>query len=251
MLPIYICDDMAGELIKYKNIVEESLNENKFDGEIVFAGRDPYELLSYLRLHKQRSLYFLDVDLGQDINGIELGKLIRGYDERGYISIVTTHDEMLHYTIRLRMEAMDYIIKDKDNTKERITECIREALQREETGKGDKIEKLNIRSGNNLYSFSRNDIYFMEAKEHDIRLITRTGRAIIKNVTLKSIQNDLPDAFFQCHRSCIVNLERISHINEYTLHFDNGLTCKVSARLKGPFIKYRNNYINTRRKKAE
>ena len=50
-------------------------------------------------------IYFLDVDLKSDINGIKLGSKIREKDTRGFIIFTTTHLEMSYFAFKYKVEA--------------------------------------------------------------------------------------------------------------------------------------------------
>ena len=109
---------------------------------IEIASPNPMEILNKAKENdKDISLYFFDVDLNSNINGIDLASKIREFDQRGFIVFITTHGEMSYLTFTYKVEAMDYIIKDDySNMAERIKECILEAKKRylksdEEEGK--------------------------------------------------------------------------------------------------------------------
>ncbi len=125
MLNIMICEDNIEQLIKIKRYIKDIIMIENFDMEIVLATSKPEDIISHLKKNKISGLYFLDVDLNSNINGIKLAEIIREYDPRGFIVFVTTHAEMSYLTFIYKVEAMDYIIKDTiENVKQRIHECI-------------------------------------------------------------------------------------------------------------------------------
>ena len=57
--------------------------------EIILSTSNPYELLDTIENKDYTGIYFLDIDLNSNINGIDLAKKIRCYDPRGFIIFVT------------------------------------------------------------------------------------------------------------------------------------------------------------------
>lgn len=69
------------------------------DMETGLITEDPYEFIEYIKENTASGIYFLDVDLKSDINGIQLAEQIREYDPRGFIVFITTHAEMSYLTL--------------------------------------------------------------------------------------------------------------------------------------------------------
>ena len=148
MIKIYICEDIEEQRNRIRSLVKDIILEEKLDMTIEIASPNPMEILNKAKENdKDISLYFFDVDLNSNINGIDLASKIREFDQRGFIVFITTHGEMSYLTFTYKVEAMDYIIKDDySNMAERIKECILEAKKRylksdEEEGKVFTIRK--------------------------------------------------------------------------------------------------------------
>ena len=90
----------------------------------------PYDILDYVSENEVTGLYFLDLDLGCDINGIELAKTIRARDSRGFIMFVTADAESHVLTFQYMVEAMHYIVKGDDAFGDCICECLTNAQVR-------------------------------------------------------------------------------------------------------------------------
>lgn len=72
--------------------------------------------------------------------------------------------------------------------------------------------KITIRSDRRIYQIDLNDIYFIEACG-DYSSICCVDRKLIAHETMKSWETKLKDfSFFKIHRSTIINLQKIDHI---------------------------------------
>ena len=115
MLKVYICEDIEVQRNRMTKIVENMIYIENFDMEIEVVTNDPHEILSVVQEIDEVGIYFLDIDLQTDMDGLELAKEIRKYDPRGFIIFVTTHSEMSFMTFVYKLEAMDFILKDEED----------------------------------------------------------------------------------------------------------------------------------------
>ena len=114
MIHIYLCEDDKRQLARWISIIEKYLLMNSTESLLYCTSSTPEDLLKVRSHSNITGLYFLDIDLRAEKNGIELAEEIRKYDPRGYIVFVTTHSEMAYLTFQYKVEAMDFIIKDKN-----------------------------------------------------------------------------------------------------------------------------------------
>lgn len=138
MLNIYVCEDDEKQRDSFAKFIDDITIIENLDMKLALSTGDPYELIEYVKQSKYSGVYFLDVDLNSNIDGIRLAEKIRKYDSRGFVIFVTTHAEMSYLTFVYRVEALDYIIKDDYlNIKNRIHQCILEALDKYSRRKKD------------------------------------------------------------------------------------------------------------------
>ncbi|MDR1771983.1 MAG: response regulator, partial [Hungatella sp.] len=100
MIHIYLCEDNKKQLDRWEDIIEKYLIMNPTESKLFCSASKPEDLLSIRRRSSTTGLYFLDIYLQANKNGIELAQEIRKYDPRGYIVFVTTHSEMAVLTFR-------------------------------------------------------------------------------------------------------------------------------------------------------
>lgn len=235
MLPVYICEDSKLQLQYLEKKVNDTILIEELDASIVCAVSSPYKLLEYLEAHATPSLYFLDVELNCDMDGFALAKEIRRYDPRGFIVFITAHTELSALTFKYKLEAMDYIVKDLPETLQKdVHSCLLKAMELYTAPTNTMQKTLALKSEGKVITFQQPEIYCIETSHeaHKIRIHQQNSHTEIF-YSLKEISKLLNDDFFQCHKSCIINLRHIREINRknYTVTLTNGRICPVSTRL--------------------
>lgn len=112
MISVYLCEDDKRQLEQYSRLIHRFLDFEGYEEMPVYEFRDPHALLNAAEKNGGTGLYFLDIQLNSDINGLELARQIRLLDPSGYIIFLTTHSEMMALTFQYHVEALDFITKD-------------------------------------------------------------------------------------------------------------------------------------------
>lgn len=232
MLQIIICEDNSVHRDSLKNIIENTILRESLDTSIALSTDNPQKVLDYVSRNIFTGIYFLDVDLKSNINGIMLGEKIREYDPSGYIIFTTTHMEMSFLVFKYKVEAMDYIIKEDDDFKKRVTGCLLKAYNtyfRENTKEGIITIKEDMR----IINIWLSDVLFIETSgtAHKVK-VHEENRQIEFYGNLKDIQKKLTPNFYRCHKSYIVNKDKIYEIDKKSnkIIMTNGEECYVSFR---------------------
>lgn len=141
MIPVYICDDEEPVREKLTHIVSQQIMILDNDMGPVHAVEDPEILLERQKENAVPAIYFLDIDFPGRISGLELAQKLRQYDPRGFIVFITAHGDLAFETFRLRLEALDYIVKgDTEAMTLRVQKClesIRERMEAQRPGQGN------------------------------------------------------------------------------------------------------------------
>ncbi len=234
MLNIYICEDNKEQrsiVTKYVNnviLIEES------DLNLSLSTDNPHDVLATMDENKGVGLYFLDIDLGSDINGLTLAQMIRQKDPRGFIVFITTHSEMCYMTFTYKVEAMDFITKDdSDNLHSRIHQCINKAYSRYSSSNNFTGKILTVKVGDKEYCISHEEIIYIETSPNPHKIILHTEESTFEfKGKIKDIHSSLGNNFAICHRSTIVNKYHIKEIDtkERTVTLSNNDICIVSSR---------------------
>ena len=241
MLNVIICEDNENQRKRITKFIEDSIMIENLDMKIALSTENPMEIIEYLNKNEISGLYFLDVDLQSDINGIKLAEVVREYDPRGFIVFVTTHAEMSYLTFLYKVEAMDYIIKDNiEIIKDRIHQCILNAHKKYSSKTTEMQKKFTLKTEDKVINIEYNKILFFETSNiiHKI-IIHAVDRQIEFYSKMKDIEKRLDNRFYRCHRSFLVNKENIKEIdtNNRIIYMINDEECLVATRLLNVLIK--------------
>lgn len=234
MLRIFICEDNKVQLERYQSIIENIILMENYDVELTLATHSPNELLLKVNELKGPGIYFLDVDLKADINGIQLAEKIREFDIEGFIIFVTTHSEMSYLTFMYKVEAMDYILKDNyNNIRDRISQCIKIATEKYLiNSKTNKVYSINIED--RVVNVPYSDILLFETSPSIHKIILHTENMQFEFYgKMKNIEKDLINSgFCRCHTSYIINTCNIREIDKKNrfIIMKNGQKCLISTR---------------------
>lgn len=234
MLPIFICENDPIQRKRLEDIIKKYIMIEEYDMKIALSTDDPYDMLDYLDKNENvRGAYFLDIDLGQDINGIQLGANIRKKDIFSRIVFVTTHSELMSLTFTYKVEAMDYIIKDEpESMQQKIQECLRRINDYYTSKTTQEEDRIKLKINNQIRVFALKDIMFFETTElsHKIRLHLINNRIELYG-NLGEIE-ELSDSFVRIHKSYLVNKDNVTTIDSKRREavMENGEICLISVR---------------------
>ncbi len=194
-------------------------------------GREAVERVRELR----PDLVFLDIQMpGWD--GFRVLEELR-LDPAPYIVFATAFDE--HALRAFELSAVDYLLKPFDAP--RLGRAVGKALDASSRrGFGERLEALartlselgarpvrhiGVRKGERILVVQPEDAYYFEARAKETSLFTRDAEHIVDR-SLKQLEAELdPAVFFRCHRSYIVNLDRVAEVFGW---FAGGLVAKLA-----------------------
>ncbi|MBP1046531.1 response regulator transcription factor [Enterococcus sp. BWM-S5] len=239
MVRIYICEDNPNHLKEINRQVGYYCSFSDWNMKVVSATRHPEKLIQQLVVDEEINIYLLDLEysMTNGMSGFELGKKIRKRDPLGYIIYLTSHIEMSYLTFQYKVNAIDFIIKDgPDDWKKRLTDCLKTIESQLETMKRNKqkdIIELNV--GYGMMSFFLDEILFFEAAvAHKIYVYTEKKTITAMKITLNEIEMMLATKFIRCHRSFLINREKVAAIekNYSELILTNQMKIPISTRKK-------------------
>ena len=230
MLEIVVCEDDRTQRENMERFIENYIWMEGLDMKVILSTANPNEVLDFVKENEKTRLYFLDIDLKSDINGITLGSEIRKHDPHGFIIYVTTHPELTALTFTYKVGALDFIVKNNfSDIEEKVKECLNVAYNRySKTTLEKKFFKIN--SGSKSVFIDYNEIIFFETDSDDRKVVLYTENKRIKFTgTLKDIVR-LDDCLVRCHQSYVVNKRHIAEINkrEGKVYMSNGDICLIS-----------------------
>jgi len=252
MLRVFICEDNPVYLASVKKIVDNYVMMQNLAMQVVCAATSPTEVIEYLDNNKSvamAGLYFLDLDLNCDIDGISLAETIRKYDPRGFIVFITADGDSHRLTFEHKVEAMDYIVKDRHKLQNRICECIDNAIAKfsaKDVPLQDnfvfKTSKDVKRLGGSynlakdaVVVLDRNKIFYFMTNpntKHTVVVISTEGRMEF-NGSLKQVEKELDkEHFYRCQNNLIVNIDKVISVDpvQCTVLLEGGHVVDVAAR---------------------
>lgn len=214
--PIIICEDNLAQLQQIKTIIDNYILFHDEEFDIKIATQSPDEVIKYLKKFEViNGIYFLDIDLEDKLNGIDLAKIIRSLDVQAKIIFITTHDEMAPVTFKEKVEALDFIIKDQETVKirEDIYSALEESQKRIDTI--NEVQKKNFcfSIGTQTYNLEISDVILIETSiiPHRLDLYTKNGKYEFYG-HLIDLELIYP-SFFRISRSCLINPSNIREID--------------------------------------
>lgn len=234
MVPIFICEDDAIQRHRLEDIIKKYVMIEDYDMEIVLSTDSTNDLLQYVDEHRDvRGLYFLDIDLGQEMNGVELGASIRKKDIYSRIVFITTHSELMTLTFTYKVEAMDFIAKDEpESIQKKVQECLQRVNEYHTSVTINEVDRIKLKINNQIRVFDLNDVMFFETTDNSHKLKLHLENSWIELYgSLNEIEN-LAEDFVRIHKSYVVNKRNIMTIDQKNreLTMSNGEKCMVSAR---------------------
>ncbi len=244
MLYLAILDDDANILVEHETRISNLFKKHKIDGEIVIATRDYRKFVEVVQNNKV-NVAIIDINLKDNINGMHIAKQIR--ENNRDIEIIF-FSGCLNYS-QLAYEVKAHWFIEKPNWT--FLEITLVNLNKEMLKYKKSIICIECNTGD------REDYGKSFIALNDIDYIDRVGNKtcihIDKDATsvkdtyytsegLAELKDRIGDERFQqCHKSIIINTEKIEHINSkytiITLH--SGIECDIGPKFRNYFREWR------------
>lgn len=236
MIDIFICEDNKKQLNLFQKYISNLILMEGFDMQIVQATADPHVILKEIRTSENTGLFFLDIDLKSDMDGLALAQRIRQIQPRCFIVFITSHSEMSFLTFQYKAEALDFIVKDStEHIKAKIHECLLDVSSKYTSLNNSITRTFTINQNDKRIVIDYSDILFFETSSNIHKIILHAKKRVIEFTgQLKDIEQQLDYRFYRCHTSYIINKDNISDVDfkELQVHMNNGESCPISVRRK-------------------
>lgn len=218
MFRIALCDDNEDFLEIEKNVISEYMDSRKMECclEQFLGGQ---ALVSLGEKVDEYHLIFLDVEM-EGISGIETAKKIREHSQVP-IAFVTAY---FSYSLEgYKVNAVRYILKEKQSFREGIAECLSLVLAQGERRKPEMVllglrgTEREIEVDDLIYIESRHHYCYFHVQEEDgEKVYSKRGKLdmIAAQMDAKSL--------LRIHKSCLVNLSFVLGIRRYQLQLTGG-----------------------------
>jgi DNA-binding LytR/AlgR family response regulator len=202
-----------------RRVVEEFISRTDFLSQIN-SFPSAVEAINFIKQGAEVHLIFLDIEM-PEMSGIDF---LNTLTKPPQIIIISSKEK---YAI----QAFDYSVTDyllKPITYARFFKAASKAYENFNRGRSlaDVDKEIFIKKNSSLVRIKYNDILWVEALENYVVINTTTEKFTI-HFTMKSIENQLPAVRFKrVHRSFIVNVNRITSIE------DNSVVIKMNEGKK-------------------
>ena len=233
MLNFVICDDNLNILTKLSKMLESIFIKNNYEAQVSFASDDADKILEYVCLNKT-DVVVLDINLKSKKTGLELAEAIREKNSDIYIIFTTAHME--YALVAYKFKTFDYI--PKPITQERLEETITRLYNDiySQPKKFLKIDNKNTIIDASEVNYIKRDgmklVFCTDSRDYEIYS------------SFNKVQDTLPDNFVRCHKSYIMNVNKVSNIEpvENKIIFDNNSSCDIGPKFKDTIMEVMNNY---------
>lgn len=201
---------------------------------------DGIEVLKYLQDHDVAAI-FLDINIPM-LDGVVLAKSLHRFERPPKIIFVTAYRE--HAVDAFEINAFDYVLKPYSEARiKAVLQKLEDALAKENavvetppapveapseesvSTEGELKQTVCLWQNDKIILVHVKDIYYCEANNRTTYVYTKKERYTV-NQTISEFYDSLPHPlFFKCHRSYVVNIDKIAEIipwfnNTYNLALD-------------------------------
>lgn len=242
---IGICDDDEGSRLLIKKCIEK---ENKNDEVNLF--NNSIDVKQYFE-NRQLDILYLDIDLKDVQDGLSLAKELKeeaikegiGGITLPLIIFVTGYPERMLEAFSVT--AYHFLVKPIDEEQFRsVLNKARKTVRYLLSNRSDRV--LKLRNDGVTFTIKETDIYYIESFGRKLCFYTKNGD-IESYGKISDKVNELGDAFYQSHRSFIVNMKYISDYSKNEISLESGMNIPLSKYKHDEFVK---SYATFLRKQA-
>ncbi|WP_300663463.1 LytTR family DNA-binding domain-containing protein [uncultured Acetatifactor sp.] len=213
---IAICDDE----LRYRRMIHEKLLQDSichdYEAEISEYASGA-ELLAAMERGYSADVFFLDIQMEGGDEGIRLGRALRRRGEDGLIVYITGFIDYVQ--IGYEVKAFRYLLKSQ------IAEGLPKVL-------GDIRQELSgssylFQAGGESLRVDKRDILYLESRIRILRLVTAEREYSFYD-SLDHAQQELGESFLRCHRSFLVNIDRIRRYSSSEIVLEGDVPIPVS-----------------------
>lgn len=208
MLKIIIVEDDEKWIKEFERVVNEELFKSNKEYQIYSFTRYTDELNKLIRDNSEQKIFLMDLELDTKHTGMDILREIREDDWDSEIIVLTNHDRMFETVHKEIYKTFDFIEKF-DNFEKRLKKDLKKIISKKfDTG---KFIYNNKKISLQIYL---KDIVYIYRDTVDRKLVIKTtNNEFLVNLSISEILNYLDNRFTRCHKSCIINEERIVEKN--------------------------------------
>lgn len=216
--------DYTERLVSQRKLINAT--PNSYDIELYLRTNDPQKVIDSIK--DEAYLAILDIELDNQLSGIDVAEQIRKKAEFAEIIFVTAYQEYLPYTVSRRIEPFDYISKGKqiESIADRLRTDIDEAYARYQNYVSSNQKHQEKFTYEPIHGIKRqvnfDDLYYIES----VKNANRRLRIVGKNMRIEyhgELGKITDERLFRVNQSTLINPSSVQRFDkkERTAYFDN------------------------------
>lgn len=230
-MQIAICDDEPVYLQALQDFVERWINKNPQKHVIkTHSFSSSEDLLEQWKNGVTFDILFLDIQIPNEMTGLDVAREIRKNNEQVIIVFVSNYSKYVYSGYEVN--ALRYLRKPF-NAKQ-VEECLDTAYKRWRLT-DDNVIVINVNKEKIL--IPHREILYIESLGHYARLKDIYGKEYCFMSSISDVIKKLPDeTFVLCHRSFIVNLIHIRKLKKSAITLSNGYDIPIGIKQKANVV---------------
>ena len=179
---------------------------------------------------------FCDINM-PDLNGMDF---VKSLVVPPLVVFTTAYSE---YAVEgFRVNAVDYLLKpfgfqEFQRAAQRLLE--RKAISQPQPSQKEEADTLFLKTDNRIVNVNISDIRYIEAMSEYLKVwLDSRPKPIVTFLSMKKIEERLPDYFMRIHRSYIINLTKIQEVNKNRVVMDADAYLPIGDLYRDTFQKY-------------
>ena len=221
MIKIGMCDDNLNSIKIASKLLEAEIIEQDLDAEISIISSEQKKIFDAI-YNKEIDVLFLDIDFKNNgKNGIDFAKDLRKINKNFYLVFLSAHQRYLH--VSLTTKIFDYLVKpiNRDTISDIVSRLKDEFAN-------NKALFLHL----NKWEFVRTDDIFYIEKNGKKSIIVTDDINFTTTKGLNTLLSELPQNFLRCHKSYILNSDKVLSIDKKLglASFGKNITCPINTQ---------------------
>lgn len=232
MIQIAICDDEQNSRAYLKQLVlrQSILGKDAQDYEIVEFSSGT-ELLN---ASKEFDILFLDIDLKEELTGMELARILRNRSKEKQPLIIFISGYKEYVFDAFDVDAFHYLLKPIED--EKFTNVFEKAYRQRMNYVEPKRKNVHLKSGTLNKVVSIDELFFVESQNHKVMLHSIQG-VFEYYAKISDLETQLEEDFFRIHKGYLLNLAYIDHYTKTEVVLKNGKILPISKYKYADFVK--------------
>ena len=188
--------------------------------------------------HDTVDAIFCDINM-PDLNGMDF---VKSLAVPPLVVFTTAYSE---YAVEgFRVNAVDYLLKpfglqDFQRAANRLKDRLDSNASVVNDSAADAPDVLFLKADSRIVKVSIPDIRYVEAMSEYLKVwLDSQAKPIVTLLSMKKIEERLPDTFMRIHRSYIINLTKIREVSRKNVILDGNTQIPIGDLYKEAFLKY-------------